>query len=196
MNVKLEIVRLPFGELIGALKSHKADMIISGMSITPERTQDLSFVGPYMMSGKSMLLSAAAQTKVKSSADLDKADIRLLAIENSTSESFVKRMLPNATLKTISNYEEGVQMVITGEADALVADMPTCKLSIMRNPNSGLAMLDSPLSIESIGIAISSKDTQFQNLVRNYLNTFEKTGLIKNLRKQWFENGSWIAALP
>lgn len=196
MKVKLEIVEVPFGDLMSTLKSGKADMILSGMAITPERTQNVSFIGPYMMSGKSMLVSAATQAKVKTGSDFNKAEITLLALENSTSQSFAERKLPNATLKTIANYEEGVQMVIAGKADAMVADMPACKLSILRNPNSGLAVLEPPLSVEPVGIAVASNDEQFQNLVRNYLTTFEKIGLTTQLRKKWFESSSWIAALP
>lgn len=196
MKVKLEIVEMPFGELLAAVKSGKADMVLSGMAITADRTQDVTFVGPYMMSGKSMLVSAATQAKVKTGADFNKAGITLVALENSTSESFVQRKLPNATLKTISHYDEGLQMVIAGEADAMVADMPACKLAILRNPNSGLAVLEPPLSIEPVGIAIASNDAQFENLVRNYLTTFEKIGLTTQLRKKWFESSAWIAALP
>ncbi|ARN75848.1 transporter substrate-binding domain-containing protein [Oceanicoccus sagamiensis] len=195
MKVKLEIVEMPFGELQAAVKSGKVDMVLSGMAITPERSQAVTFVGPYMMSGKSMLVSAATQAKVKTGADFNKSGITLVALENSTSETFVQRKLPNANYKAISNYEEGLKMIAAGDADAMVADMPACKLAVLRNPGAGLAVLP-PLSVEPVGIAIASNDAQFQNLVRNYLNMFEKTGLTAQLRKKWFENDSWIAALP
>lgn len=196
MKVKLELVEVPFGDLMSTLKNGKADMVISGMGITPERTKSVTFVGPYMMSGKSILVGAAAQAKVQTGADFNKPDITLLALENSTSETFVKRKLPDAKLKTIATYEEGVQMVISGKADAMVADMPACKLSILRNPNSGLAVIEPPLSVEPVGIAITMNDAQFENLVRNYLTTFEKIGLTTQLRQKWFENSAWIVALP
>jgi polar amino acid transport system substrate-binding protein len=196
MKVKVEIVQLPFGDLMAALESGKADMIISGMSITPERTQKVSFVGPYMMSGKSILVSAAAQAKVKTGADFNNANITLLALENSTSQTFAQRALPDARLKTIANYQEGVKLLLDGKADAMVADMPACKLSVLRNPGAGLAVLEPPLSVEPVGIAVSKKDVQFQNLVRNYLSTLEKIGMTTQLRQQWFENSAWIAALP
>ncbi len=196
MQVKLEIVQMPFGDLMSAVVDGKADMVMSGMAITPERTQAVSFVGPYMMSGKSMVFSAAAQGKIKTGADLNKAEIRLVALQNSTSESFAKRQLPKAALQTVANYDEGIKMVMAGDADAMVADMPACKLSVLRNPSAGLATLEEPLSIEPVGIAVRRDDAQFHNLVRNYLSTFEKVGLTTQLRQKWFENSSWIAALP
>ncbi len=195
MKVKLDIVEMPFGELQAAVKSGKVDMVISGMAITPERTQAVTFVGPYMMSGKSMLVSAATRDKVKTGADFNKSGITLVALEKSTSETFVQRKLPNAKLKGIDNYNAGIQMVIAGDADAMVADMPACKLAVLRNPSSGLAVLP-PLSVEPVGIAVANNDPQFENLLRNYLSMFEKTGLTSKLRKKWFESDAWIAALP
>ena len=37
---------------------------------------------------------------------------------------------------------------------------------------------------------------QFQNLVANYLDAYGKTGVLTGLRKKWFEESDWIAALP
>ena len=47
-----------------------------------------------------------------------------------------------------------------------------------------------------MGIAVSSDDPQFQNLVANYLDAYGKTGVLTGLRKKWFEESDWIAALP
>lgn len=39
-------------------------------------------------------------------------------------------------------------------------------------------------------------DAQFENLVRNYLNTFDKMGITQQLQQKSFENSSWIIVLP
>ena len=96
----------------------------------------------------------------------------------------------------ITNYDEGVDMIINGKADALVADMTQCVLAVMRHPTAGLTTLKKPLTIEPIGIAVSKDDPQFYNLVDNYLRAYEKTGVLTKLRKKWFEDNSWVAALP
>jgi polar amino acid transport system substrate-binding protein len=56
--------------------------------------------------------------------------------------------------------------------------------------------LEKPLTVEPIGIAISKDDAQFFNLVDNYLRAYEKTGVLTQLRKKWFEENAWIAAMP
>ena len=101
-----------------------------------------------------------------------------------------------ATLIEYGSYDEGVAMLIEGKADAMVADMTQCILAVMRFPEAGLSTLDKPLTVEPIGIAVSKNDPQFFNLVDNYLRAYEKTGVLKQMRAKWFEDDSWIAALP
>ena len=196
MKVELDIKVMPFGQLMTALEENKIDMVLSSMSITPARTQLVSFVGPYMMSGKSILTKNDVLSKISSSEEFNKKDLKLMALSNSTSASFVRAAAPEASLIEITSYDEGVAMLMEGKADAMVADMPMCVLSVMRFPDAGLTTLDRPLTVEPIGIAVSKNDPQFFNLVDNYLRAYEKTGVLTKLRKKWFEDNSWVAALP
>ena len=196
MQVKLEIVERPFGELLESLQAGKADMAISGLTITPERTRRVSFVGPYTLSGKSILTTARILQVVKSPEEFNDAQVRIVALEKSTSERFVQRRLPEALLHSIANYNEGIQKLVTGEVDAMVADLHILKLAKLRYPDAGLGILEPPLSVEPLGIAIPGGDPQFENLLRNYLLAFEQAGLLPRLRAAWFENNSWIATLP
>jgi polar amino acid transport system substrate-binding protein len=196
MQVKLDIKAMPFRDLITALEDNKVDMIISGMEITPERTEVVSFVGPYMMSGKSILTKNSVLTKVHGSDEFDRKDLKLVALAGSTSASFVKNVAPSATLIEVADYDLGVAMILEDKADAMVADLPICALTVMRYPEAGLTTLSEPLTIAPVGIAISKDDPQFLNLVENYLDAYGKVGLLTKMRKKWLEDKSWIAALP
>jgi ABC-type amino acid transport substrate-binding protein len=196
MQVKLDIKTIPFGDLMKALAEEKIDMVISNMSITPERTQSVSFVGPYMLSGMSILTRDSVLTKITSAEEFNRENLKLLALSNSTHANFVKTVAPDATLIEFGSYDEGVAMLIDGKADAMVADMTQCLLAVMRFPDSGLITLEKPLTVEPIGIAINKNDPQFLNLVDNYLTAYEKTGVLNQLRKKWFEDDAWVAALP
>lgn len=196
MRVKLKIVEVPFGDLLAVLLDGKADMVISGMSITPERSLKVRFVGPYTLSGKSILTTVRIKGVAKDGAVFNDPGIRVVALKNSTSERFAQRNLPEASLHTIANYDEGIQLLLTGRIDAMVADIPILKLSMLRYTGAGLGMIEPPLSIEPIGIAIPGSDDQFENLVRNYMATFERSGLTTHLHQKWFENDDWMALLP
>lgn len=196
MGVELEIVNRPFGELLGAMREGAVDMVMSGMAITPRRARTSAFVGPYMLSGKSILTKSTTLAAASNTEDLNTPEIRLAALSNSTSQEFAERYTPNAQLITVADYDEAVTMLMAGDIDALVADMPICLLSLMRFPDEGLATLSEPLTIEPIGIALPGNDPMFRGLMDNYLEAFEKTGILEQLRKKWLEDGAWIAALP
>jgi len=196
MKVELQIVEKPFAELIPALENGDVDLVMSGMTITAARSRTVSFVGPYVASGKSILTTSAALAAADEAEDLNESDIRLVTLRNSTSETFVKMNLPEAQLALVDSYDEAIEMLRANEAGALVADMPICLLTVMRYPNEGFATLNQPLTIEPIGIAVPANDPQLLNLVRNYFVALEGLGVLDGLRQAWLENGSWVAALP
>ena len=196
MRVQLEIKEMPFGELMEALENDKVDMVISGMAITPERTEMAFFVGPYMVSGKSNLTKDSVLAGMSSMEEFNRDNLKLAALQNSTSASFVSTVAPQASLVEISDYDEGIKLLREDKIDAMVADMPICQLSVMRYPDAGFVTLERPMTIEPFGIAISKDDVQFLNLVQNYLDGFGKLGIMTKLQQRWFEDSSWIAALP
>jgi len=196
MNVRLELVPMPFGDLLEGVVQGRADVAISGISITPERARSVTFIGPYVLTGKSMLTTKRVREIVTDGTQLNDPEIRIVALHNSTSASFVTRNLPRASLATIGDYDEGVQQLLTGQVDAMVADLPILQLTLLRYPQAELGLVDEPLSTEPIGIAIANGDPQLENLLRNYLSAFDAAGLTKDLHDKWFEDNSWIALLP
>ena len=47
MGVKLRLATMPFSELLPALEAGRIDMILSDMTMTPERNMKTAFAGPY-----------------------------------------------------------------------------------------------------------------------------------------------------
>jgi ABC-type amino acid transport substrate-binding protein len=196
MGVKLTMVPTPFPQLLAALKAGEVDMVMSNMSITAQRTVDVTFVGPYMVSGKSILTKSTNLAAVSAANEINKAEFKIAVLENSTSQQFVELNLARATLIKTQDYDAAVDMVLNNEVDLMVADLSTCVLAVMHHPDSNLATLKAPLNMEPIGIAISSEDAQFANLLNNYLATYKGAGILDMLRKKWMENDAWISALP
>jgi len=195
MRVSLKIQKMPFGDLMEALDEGKVDLVISGMAITPERAVKARFVGPYMLSGKSILTRGDVIDQFASD-ELADQSVKLAALRNSTSATFVREAAPESELVEVDDYASAISMIKAGHLAGLVADMPTCILAVLRNPDADLVTLDEPLTIEPLGIAVSGGDPHFHDLVDNYLEALERTGLLQALRSKWMENSSWIAALP
>ncbi len=196
MGVKAEFVQMPFGDLLDALEAGKIDAIMSGMTMTPRRNLRAAFVGPYIVSGKSILTTSSALAALQDAEEIDRSTIKITALKGSTSEKFVKTVLEKTTFIGVDDYDAGVQMVLDGKADALVADYPICALSLMRFPDAGLATLSEPMTIEPIGIALAPGDSLYVNMVTNYLGALEGLGLLELLEEKWFDDGGWLIQLP
>ncbi len=196
MRVELDIQVIPFGDLLKALEKDEIDMVISNMSITPERSEQAYFIGPYMMAGKSILTRNSVLAQAREGEAMNRADLKLAAVENSTSAMFVSEAAPDAQFVPVKTSDEGIALLLEGKVDAMLADMAVCKLAVLRHQQSGLVTLKQPLTLEPLGIAVSKDDREFQNLVDNYLEAYGKTGILTGLRKKWFEQSDWIQALP
>jgi len=196
MGLEVRLVAMPFADLLPALERGDVDLVVSGMTITPERNARVAFVGPYVISGKSLLTKSKTIANVESVAALDQPGRTYAALRGSTSEAFVKRNLPQAKLVATRDYDVAVHKVIDDEVDALVADYPICALSVLRHPEADLSMLVTPFTVEPLGIALPADDPLFVNLMENYLTTLDGTGLLTQLKAKWFSDDSWVSELP
>lgn len=196
MGVKPRFETMPFSDLLSALEQGRVDVVISGMTITPERNLRVAFVGPYMISGKAFLTKADNIASARNASEVNASDISLVALRGSTSQYFVESLIPKAKLLTAKDYDSAVDLVIQGKADAMVADYPICVVSIFRHPEEEFVSILTPFTHEPLGIALPAGDPHFANWTENFLGILKETGKLENLKRRWFEDGSWLSEIP
>jgi polar amino acid transport system substrate-binding protein len=196
MEVKLTLSRMPFNELLPALEKGQVDMILSGMTMTPQRNLKVAFVGPYFASGKSILTKKKNVESVDEIAKMNQPDKVLVALKGSTSQLFVEKLIPKAKLVLADNYDQAVANVRNDQAVAMVADYPICMLSVYRYPDAGFITLGKPISYEPVGVALPANDPLLINWVQNSLNFLDKSGELEALMSRWFKDTSWLSRLP
>jgi ABC-type amino acid transport substrate-binding protein len=195
MGVKLNIQKMAFAQLLPALEAGSIDMIISNMTMTPDRNMKVAFVGPYFTSGKGLLTKRSALGDAMKMEDLNNINYTFVALKGSTSEAVVRKGAPLAKLITVGSENEGIQMVIDGKADGMLADFPICVVAAHRRQGSGLVPVKAPITYEPIGIAVPKGDPQLVNWLQNFLNGIEKAGYMKDLGEKWFAKPTWIDQL-
>lgn len=196
MGLEAILVELPFAELLPSLEAGKVDLVISGVTITPERNTRVAFVGPYFITGKSVLTKSETLARVNETTQLDDAARRYVALAGSTSADFVRYVLPKATLVTTADHSEAVQMVIDDKVDAMIADSEICTFALWRHPDEGLETIATPFTIEPLGIALPADAPLLLNLVDNFIDTLEYTGLLTQFKAKWLADDSWLGELP
>jgi polar amino acid transport system substrate-binding protein len=195
MDVKVKFVTKPFSELLPALQNGLVDMVLSGMTITPERNRKVAFIGPYFISGKAFLTKEKTIAYADEAGDANNPNTKIVALKGSTSQAFAEAFLDKTTLFTTGTYDEAVDMVLQDKAHAMIADYPICIVSVFRYPEAGLLSVVTQLTYEPIGIAIPANDPLMMNWTRNTLNNFEGSGIMDELKLKWFAEGDWLNKL-
>lgn len=191
MGVTLNIRQMDFFELFPALESGGVDMILSGMTMTPQRNLKMAFVGPYFVTGKSFLTKADHIVKCQDLCDIDSPQTTLTALKGSTSQLLAEKMIPKAKLIPARDYDEAIHLVIEEKADALIADQLACLWAIIRYPRQGLVTSLKTFTHEPLGIALPGTDPLLINWVDNFLKTLQGSGELKKLADHWIKNEIW-----
>jgi ABC-type amino acid transport substrate-binding protein len=176
MGIEVKFVQYELGDIIAAVNSGKADIAISGLSITAKRNMDVLFAGPYFETGKS-ILSSDKEIQTGSAEFVNKAEVKLAVVVGSSSEAYVKQHFPNATLMTYEGLHECRDAVYNGEVHGMLADYEICEAYSYDKRNLGdfgFRMISSVDEQDLIGIAVNPNDIHLQNLINN---------LIKHIRK-------------
>ena len=186
MGVELETKVMPFNQLLAALNDGKVDVVLSNMTMTVSRNMQAAFVGPYFVSGKCLITKEPDMAKADKAEDIKASDITMAVIKDTTSETFVKTLLPDLKRVAVDNVDQGADKVATGQAKAMLTDFPIC-LSVMKlYPDQGFQSVVSLLTYEPIGIAVAANDPLFTNLVENFLVRAESVGVMEILNLKWF----------
>jgi polar amino acid transport system substrate-binding protein len=193
LGVELRLERIDFSGLLPALETGKIDLVISNMTMTPERNLKAAFVGPYFISGKGLLTKQSQIAEARKLGDIDRPDLTLAALTGSTSEVVVRKGAPRAQVRTAATQDAAIQMVLDGQADALIADFPVCAVAVLRHPDAGLKALPAPITYEPIGIAAPKGDPHLVNWLGNLLHSLEQSGYLKGLRDKWFTKTDWLS---
>ena len=193
LGVELELVAVPYTELLPGLLAEKFDLIGSGMTVTQERNLKLNFSDSFIVVGQTVLLHPSLSGKVTSVEDLDDASYRIAAIEGTTGESAARRFLGAARLSIFATPEEGVRQVVTGAADAFIHDAPYNLIAAGRAENSALLAIEQPFTFEPLAFGLKKGDFDSLNWINHFLNQIAQDGTYDRLHDKWFKDTAWLA---
>ncbi|PTU81981.1 glutamate ABC transporter permease [Staphylococcus pasteuri] len=131
-HLKLKIINMQFDSLLGALKTGKIDIIISGMTTTPEREKELNFSKPYMMTNNIMLVKKKGKSHLK---DINDFKNKRIAVQKGTDqEKIAKTEIENADVTSLNKLPETILSVKSNKADGAILEKPVAEAYIKQNP--------------------------------------------------------------
>lgn len=187
LGAKLVIVEMAFKNLLPSLKKGKLDIVISGTTITPERNRRYVFVGPYLISGQTILIKNTMPESVRGAPDLNRSDYRISAAMHTTAAQAVRNMIPMAKFMAAKNENKALELLLQGKVDAMVADLTFSSVAYSHNRDK-LVHLSRPFTYEPSGMAIAPGDPHLENWLVNFLMLMRGTGRLDALGQRWFKD--------
>ena len=194
MNLNISFSKMPFSELLPALQEGKVDIVVSGVTMTPERNTKVAFVGPYFISGKGILLKIKSMELLKKEG-LNSDKFRVSTLKDSTSQKVVEVLAPKADLALADSYDKAIELLLQDKTDAVIADYPFCAYMAARFSEKELAVGETKLTVEPLGIAMQ-EDALLINVMENSLKALTLQGVMTDLQEKWFKSSSWFDQLP
>ena len=195
LGVELELVAVPYTELLSGLMARKFDLIGSGMTVTQERNLKLNFSDSFIVVGQTVLLHPRLAGKVASIEDLDEAGYRIATTEGTTAQAAAQRFLGAARLSSFATPEEGVRQVVSGVADAFIHDAPYNLIAMTRPENQALLALEQPFTYEPLAFGLKKGDYDSLNWINHFLNQIAQDGTYDRLHDKWFRDTDWLSEI-
>lgn len=191
LKVKVTLVNTQWDGIIPALLTDKFDIIMGGMTITPERNAQVNFTQPYIVVGQSALLHIKHRGKITDARQLDDPKITIATKLGTSGDITSTRMMTRAKIKRFETESDAALEVKNGRADAFVYDFPFLAIYAAQHPEA-VGLLPQPFTKEALGWAIRKGDPDFENWLNNFLLSIRNDGTYDVLYKRWFEGTAWL----
>jgi polar amino acid transport system substrate-binding protein len=191
LGKRIVFVEMPFPELIDALLQERIDIVMSGMSITKERAERVSFTDPYARVGQMALVRAKDRAAFPDVQSFANVTTNVGFVRQTTGEMAAKAFFPRAVLTPQPTIEAGIVAVRRGEIDIFIHDAPTV-WRITGNPNEKeLAGLYWPLTKEPLAWAVRTSDEPLRFAVNRQLERWQAAGTLNRIISRWISVRIW-----
>ena len=179
----LQIDNISFDGLIPSLQTGKADAVMSSITITPEREEEVDFTDPYAMAQLAIL--AGADSGVEQAEDLNQADKTVAVKTGSTGDVYATKNLANAQILRLADESACVTEVAQGRADGFLYDQLTIYRNNLANPDTTRAVFIPFQDPEAWGIAVASGNDELREELNAFIAESKENGEFDRLTEQY-----------
>lgn len=164
------IENIAWSGLIPAVQTGQVDMVISSMTVRPDRLEKVDFSVPYAKALLALLVNKnAGITKID---DLNNPGKKVAVKESSTGHFYARDHLPNAELIVLADESACVTEVVQGKADAFIYDQLTIYRNNQKNPDTTSAIYIPFQDVEYWGIAVKKGNTELLDKINAFIEEF------------------------
>lgn len=184
MEVRVKFVPVAWLDLIPALTEGKVDVIMSAMSITPDRKQRVVFTRPYFTISQMALIRTRDIAKFPNSKSIVNSRARIGVVSETTGDYFVREKCKKARRIPFSSIEKAKEELLKGRIDAVISDAS----SISNAKHTNLVGMYEPLNEENLAWAVSKKHPELLKVLNTLLEEWQKDGTLQRIKEKWLTN--------
>ena len=191
MGVKVEFVPTAWSGIIPALIAKKFDIIIGGMSITPQRNLTVNFTTPYAHSGQQMAANMQLAGDFKTREDFNSSDVTIACRRGATPCKAAQKLFPKATVRRFDDDAQAFQEVVNGNAHGMISSAPKPRFWSDAHPTKVfLPFGDENLTKGDEAFALRKGDPDALNFFSNWIVVKTSNGWLQERHDYWFKDQS------
>jgi len=179
LGMEIEIVDTAWDGLIPTLQTGKADMVMSSMTITEDRKEEVDFSEPYANAFLAIL--ANKNSAISSIDDLNEPDKKVAVKTGSTGYLYAQDNLKNAEVIALADESACVAEVNSGKADGFLYDQLTIYRNNQENPETTRAIFIPFQDVEYWGIAVKKGNTELLESINLFIDEYRDGGGFEEL---------------
>ena len=175
LGKELVIKDVSFDFVINEVKSGKADFAAAGISITPERAEEVDFTMEYTVSNQVVVVKKGSNIK-----NFDDIKDKKIAVQLGTvADLYASENYKDAIIVSHKKYLSAVEDVKTGKADLIIMDELPAKEIVKENDN--LVILDGVLFQDKYGMIVKKGNDELKEEINKILERMINDGTIDKL---------------
>ncbi|MEQ9763688.1 transporter substrate-binding domain-containing protein [Streptococcus jiangjianxini] len=180
LGVKLEVSTMSFDNVLASLKNGKADIAISGLSVTEERKNAYTFSDAYYETENAILIRKEDEGKYTS---LDQLSGKKVAVQKgSIEENLSKEQLKDSQVVPLTAMGEAINELKSGVVDAVDLEKPVAEGYIAQNKDIALAKIALKVGegdAKAVAMPKGKESKELQKTVNSIIAKMEKEGTYK-----------------
>lgn len=174
LGMELEIEDMAFDSIIPAIQSGKADIGVAGMTVDPDRLENVNFSDTYAQASQVIIVKADSEI-----AGPDDLEGKTIGVQLGTTGDIYASDIKDSTVEQYNKGFEAVQALTQGKIDAVVIDGEPAKEFVKEA--EGLKILDEPLTEEEYAIAIAKDNEELLEKVNKALASLKESGKLDEI---------------
>lgn len=179
LGLELVIDDMEFDSITGTIANGKADIGLAGMTVTPDRQEEVSFTVSYATGVQVIIVTEDSPIASLDDLFAEGANHVIGVQRNTTGDIYTTDDIEKKGLGTIDRYSKGaetVQALKTGKVDCVVIDNEPAKAFVQEV--EGLKILETEYVTEDYAIAMSKDNAELYEAVNGALKDLIDDGTI------------------